>query len=290
MSPIAWDERLISHRYADLSGIRMHYVEAGEGPLVVLLHGFPEFWYSWRHQIPALAKAGYRVVAPDLRGYNLSDKPPRVDDYRIEALAGDVAQLIRALGEERATVVGHDWGGGVAWAFAMEHAEMLERLVIVNLPHPETLARGLRTPRQLVKSWYMIVFQLPAVPERVIRLGNYAQIRHAFNDLVKQGVMNAVDIERYIEALDRPGALTAAINYYRAAFRSGLLTRRFPRIDTPTLVIWGMRDIYLGSELAAPNPALVPNARVERIDDAGHFVQIERPDEVNRHLLAFLKS
>jgi epoxide hydrolase 4 len=284
-------EPSVVHRYADLAGVRLHYVEAGEGPLVVLLHGFPEFWFSWRFQIPALAAAGFRVVAPDMRGYNLSDKPKGVEGYALERLARDVERLIVALGEERAVVVGHDWGGIVAWAVAMLHPERVERLAILNVPHPERFSRGLRTPRQLVKSSYAFFFQIPWLPERVLRAGAFALVRSVFrNDPVRPGTFDEEDIDRYVEALSRPGALTAAINYYRAlARRAPTLARKLRRrIEAPVMVIWGQRDLFLVPELARPDPALVPDARVERLPDASHWVQQDRPERVNALLLDFL--
>jgi pimeloyl-ACP methyl ester carboxylesterase len=279
------------HRYADLADVRLHIVEAGSGPLVILLHGFPEFWYSWRQQIPALAGAGFHAVAPDLRGYNRSDKPAGVRAYGVKALTQDVANLIRDCGAERAMVVGHDWGAVVAWHFAMRYPQMLDRLVIMNVPHPERFLRGLRTLRQLRKSWYMFFFQLPWLPEASIRAGHFATLRHTFRtDPVHPESFSAEDIARYMEAAAQPGALTAAINYYRAAFRPVPAHEQigFQRIDAPVLVIWGERDRYLGSELAEPDRRLVPNVRVERLPDASHWVQVDQPERVNTLLLDFL--
>ena len=286
-------EPSVAHHYADVGGVRLHYVEAGEGPLVVLLHGFPEFWFSWRFQIPALAEAGFRVVAPDMRGYNLSDKPGGVHSHGLGLLARDVERLIGALGEERAVVVGHDWGGIVAWAVAMLHPERVERLAILNVPHPERLSRGLRTPRQLLKSSYAFFFQVPWLPERVIRAGNFASLRTVFrNDPVRPGTFDEGDIDRYVEALSRSGSLTAAINYYRALARQAPAWARElrRRIEAPVLVIWGEKDRFLISELARPDPAWVPDARVERLPDASHWVQQDRPEKVNALLLDFLKA
>jgi pimeloyl-ACP methyl ester carboxylesterase len=283
----------VAHRYADLAGVRLHYVEAGEGPLVVLLHGFPEFWFSWRFQIPALAAAGFRVVAPDMRGYNLSDKPKGVEGYALERLARDVERLIGALGEERAVIVGHDWGGIVAWAVAMLHPERVDRLVILNVPHPERLARGPRTPRQLLKSSYAFFFQIPWLPETVLRARDFAVVRSVFrNDPVRPDTFGEDDIDRYVEALSQPGALTATINYYRAlARRAPALARTLRRrIEAPVLVIWGQRDLFLVPELARPDPAFVPDARVERLPDASHWVQQDRPERVNALLLDFLEA
>src|SRR4051794_34874601 len=195
----------IVHRYADLGHIRLHYAEAGAGPLIVLLHGFPEFWYSWRHQLPALAAAGYRVVAPDLRGYNLSGKPRSVRAYRLRELAHDVAALIRYCGSERAVVVGHDWGGGVAWGVAMRHPALLSRLVILNCPHPVALQRALRTPQQLRRSWYIFFFQLPWLPEASLRAGDFAGLRRLLRTApLRPDAFTDADVERYVAALKRP--------------------------------------------------------------------------------------
>ena len=281
----------VAHRHADLMGLRLHYAEAGEGPLVVLLHGFPEFWFSWRFQIPALAAAGFRVVAPDMRGYNLSDKPKGIESYALEELARDVERLIRALGEERAVIVGHDWGGIVAWAVAILHPERVEKLAILNVPHPERFSRGLRTPRQLLKSLYAFFFQLPWLPERALRAGGFALVRSVLrNDPVRPGTFGEDDIDRYVEALSRPGALTAAINYYRALARRAPAVARAlrRRVEAPVMVIWGQRDLFLIPELARPDPAWVPDARVEHLPDASHWVQQDRPEKVNALLLDFL--
>lgn len=285
-------EGRLTHRYADLD-VRLHYVEAGEGPLVILLHGFPDFWYSWRYQIPALVGAGYRVVAPDMRGYNLSDKPREVASYRAAAVAADVAGLIHACGAERAVVVGHDWGAGVAWQFAMLYPAMVERLAILNVPHPLRMLRALATPRQLLKSWYMFFFQLPWLPQAAIRAGNYLLLRQVLRtDPVRRDAFTSVDIERYVAAAAQPGALTGSINYYRALFRQNpqAAISQIRRIDAPVLVIWGEQDRYLGSELAQPDPRWVPQARVERLPNASHWVHLDQPEEVNRLLLEFLSA
>lgn len=283
---------LIEHRYAQLGNVRLHYVEVGEGPLVVLLHGFPQFWYMWRFQIPALAGAGFRVVAPDMRGYNLSEKPRGVSSYRVELLARDVERLILACGEESAMVVGHDWGAAVAWVTAMMYPERVKRLGILNVPHPERFARGLLRPAQLLRSSYMFFFQIPRLPEKGLVVGDFASLRYALrNEQMHPGAFTDEDIERYVEALARPGALTAALNYYRALFRRNPLKARalLRRIEAPVMVIWGERDRYLGKDLAEPDPTWVPNLRVERLPDASHFVAEDRPDEVNSLLIGFLK-
>ncbi len=282
-----------AHRYADLGDVRLHYVEAGEGPLVLLLHGFPQFWYEWRHQIPALVEAGFRVVAPDMRGYNLSDKPPEVQAYRVDLLARDVKRLILACGERTATVVGHDWGALVAWIAAMRYPGRVERLAILNVPHPARFLDGLLSPVQLLRSSYMFFFQIPRLPEEVIRAGDFALLRSVLRrDPVRPGVFTAEDIERYVGAMARPGALTATLNYYRALLRDPRETQTLlERIEAPVLVIWGEKDRFLSRRLADPPLLWVPNLlRVERLPDASHWVAEDRPREVNTLLLDFLRS
>lgn len=281
--------------YADLDEVRIHYVEAGpaDGPLVVLLHGFPEFWYSWRHQIPALSAAGLRVIAPDMRGYNLSSKPDAVSAYAPSRLARDVRDLIAERGAPTACVAGHDWGAAVAWLTAMAHPEAVERLAILNVPHPRRMLAELRRPsRQLAKSWYMFFFQLPWLPEQAVRADDWRAFRHGFDHDARPGAFTPEDIDRYREAWSQPGAVTATINYYRASMRrpptggSGL-----PPVQAPTLVIWGERDRYLSSALAEPDRADVPGLqRVVRLPDASHWVQHDCPERVSELLIGFFKG
>jgi epoxide hydrolase 4 len=275
-----------TERFVDVGEVRLHVVEAGpeHGELVVLLHGFPEFWWSWRHQIPALAAAGFRVVAPDMRGYNLSDKPYAVSDYRVPRLVADVAGLVRACGRERAHVVGHDWGGAVAWEFAARRPELLGRLVILNVPHPRELLRGLRRPSQLRKSWYMGFFQLPRVPERLLAARDFAALRRVFGD------RPPAEIDKYVEAAKHTRALSGPINYYRAAMRDAARGRppTYRPIVAPTLVIWGENDAFLGKEMARPDSRWVPNTRVEVLAGASHWVQLDAPERVNRLLVEHL--
>jgi pimeloyl-ACP methyl ester carboxylesterase len=283
----------LKHRYADLGDVRLHYVEAGEGPLVLLLHGFPQFWYEWRHQIPALAEAGFRVVAPDMRGYNLSDKPPGVGAYRVQVLARDVERLILACGEQTAAVVGHNWGAIVAWFAAMRYPERVGRLAILNVPHPARFMDGLLSPQQLLRSSYVFFFQIPWLPEEVIRAANFTLLRSVLRrDPVRPGALTAEDIERYTEAMARPGVLTATLNYYRALLRHPRDTQALlERIEAPVLVIWGEKDRALSRWLADPPLLWVPNLlRVERLPEASHWVAEDRPREVNALLLDFLHS
>ncbi len=277
---------VVRHVHVDVGELRLHCAVAGpeDGPLVVLLHGFPEFWWSWRHQIPALATAGYRVVAPDMRGYNLSDKPYGVSSYRIEKLVGDVAGLIRALGRERAHVVGHDWGAIVAWEFAMRRPEMTDRLAVLNVPHPREMVKGLRRAAQLRKSWYIFAFQLPGVPERLIARNDFEFLRRTFKGYPR------ADVDKYVEAARRARNLNGPINYYRAAMQATLRGRApaYRPIPSSTLVIWGEDDAFLGKEMAHPDVRWVPDVRVEMLPGASHWVQLDAPNEVNALLLGHL--
>jgi epoxide hydrolase 4 len=254
--------------YAEVGDQTLHYVEAGDGPLIVLLHGFPEFWFAWRRQIEPLAAAGFRVVAPDTRGYNLSSKPEGFEDYAVELLANDIRGLIEELGAESALLVGHDWGGSIAWTVAMNHPEVVERLAILNAAHPRRLQEGLHHPSQLRKSWHFF--------------------RHFLQDA--NPPYTDQEIERYVEAWSQPGAASGMINYYRASVRSSQkeAAAKLRPISAPTLVIWGERDSYLGSELAEPHADDVPNLdRVERLPDASHWVHHDEAERVNQLLIDF---
>jgi epoxide hydrolase 4 len=276
--------------YAELTGARLHYVEAGTGPLVVLLHGFPEFWYGWRSQILPMAGAGFRVVAPDLRGYNMSSRPKPVSAYGSDLLAADIRDLIHERGAERARVAGHDWGGLVAWATAMNHPEVVEKLAILNAPHPARMLRGMRRPRQMLRSWYVFFFQLPWLPERV----GLRYFQRSLQRDGRRGSFTDEDLVKYRKAWSRPGAMTAMINYYRTLRQSpGELVdqRRYPPVLAPTLMIWGERDRYLGAELAEPDRADVPNFdRVVRFPEASHWVQHDEPERVSELLIEFFRE
>lgn len=283
-------EAQLTHGKADVGGgVQLHYVEAGQGPLVVLLHGFPEFWYSWRHQIGPLAEAGYHVVAPDMRGYNLSDKPRGWRAYDTSLLADDIAGLIRSFGEQSAYVVGHDWGAAVAYSVAMFRPEVVKRLAILNVPHPVRMLEGFRTLKQLRKSWYMFFFQIPRLPEYLFGRDSFSFGKRSLRADSKKAFSDE-DLKRYAEAWSQPGAVTGMINYYRAALRRSprKATAQMKPIEAPTMVIWGMLDRHLGSELAEPPPEWVANVRMERILDATHWVQHDAPERVSELLVDFL--
>jgi epoxide hydrolase 4 len=274
--------------YADVGDVRLHYVEAGEGPLVVLLHGFPEFWYGWRQQIEPLAAAGFHVVAPDLRGYNLSSRPEAVKDYDIGQLTADLDGLIAERGAEKALLVGHDWGGTVAWATAMDHPEVVDRLAILNAAHPRKLSQGLHHPGQLRRSWYFFLFAIPDLPESIVHANDWHFFRHFLHDA--DPAYTPEEIDRYVEAWSQPGAATGMINYYRSSVRTPQKKAEaaIRPIKAPTLVIWGEKDNYLGQDLAEPQHDDVPNLdRVERLPDASHWVHHDAAQQVNQLLTDF---
>jgi pimeloyl-ACP methyl ester carboxylesterase len=286
----------ITHGYADVGGIRLHYAECGGGDeLVILLHGFPECWYSWRHQLPVLGQR-YHVVAPDLRGYNLSDKPTGVENYRIELLVEDVVGLIKHFGRQRAAVVAHDWGAGVAWAVAQRHPEAVSKLVTMQVPPPAAW-RANTTLRQMRASWYMFFFQLPRLPEWWASKNDFAQVEKMYRETTaKPGVFTDDDIKVYKDALRQPGALTSAINYYRAnvfrsLFRGGAETphQGDERIRVPTLFVYGERDFaVLPTTVRGVDRFIDAPYREVRIPDSSHWVQNEAVEEVNAALLQFL--
>lgn len=276
------------HDYIVSNGIRLHYVTQGEGTLILMLHGFPEFWYSWRYQIPEFAK-DHKVVAIDLRGYNDSDKPEETSAYRMSELLEDVAGVIRGLGYERCILVGHDWGGAIAWQFADAHPEMVERLIVMNLPHPAKFQAGLKTPQQLLRSWYIFLFQLPVLPELLLQAGDYQLIGEMFSRMaIDKSAFNPEDLEAYKNAAAKRGALTAMLNYYRNILQSGFTPRKWEKITVPTLLIWGEDDPALGIELTHGTEAYVENLTVRYIPKCSHWVQQERPQLVNQYMREFL--
>jgi epoxide hydrolase 4 len=284
----------IRHGYAQIGDVRLHYAESGEGEqLVVLLHGFPECWHSWRHQLAALGER-FRVVAPDMRGYNLSDKPQRVADYRVDKLVDDVTGLIRHLGARRAAVVGHDWGAAVAWAVAQKNPEYVSKLAALQVP-PGAVWKKNVSLRQMLKSWYMFFFQLPSIPEWWISRNDFADLEKMFRGSARPGTFADADIEVYRGALRKPGALTAAINYYRAnvfsLFSGGGEERRWAasRVTVPTLFVYGERDPFVIPEtVRGVGDFIDAPYREVRLARAGHWVQQEYPQEVNAALLSFL--
>ncbi len=298
----------IRHGYAQVGDVRLHYAERGEGEqLIILLHGFPECWYSWRHQLTALGER-FRVVAPDMRGYNLSDKPPRVEDYRMTALVQDVVSLIRHCGARQAVIVGHDWGAAVAWELAQRHPEYVSKLAALQVPPLAAWSNNL-TLKQLLRSWYMFFFQLPRVPEWWIGAQDFAGVERMFKRTARRGTFTETDIAALKSALRQPGALTASINYYRANLRSLLSQRKGDDeyvignmdaigdvnardvVRVPTLFIYGERDFAIVPEtVRGVSRYVAAPYREVRLANSGHWVQQESPSEVNAALLSFLND
>ncbi|KJH72843.1 alpha/beta fold hydrolase [Aliterella atlantica] len=275
------------HEYIDTNGIKLHYVTQGSGELMLMLHGFPEFWYSWRHQIPEFAQ-NYKVVALDLRGYNDSDKPKERSAYVMDQFIKDIEGVIRGLGYDRAIIVGHDWGGAIAWNFAYSRPQMVERLIVINLPHPAKMAEGLRSPQQLLRSSYMFFFQLPEIPEALIQAGDYELLGRTLQQAtVNKNVFTPADLEAYKDAASKRGALTAMLNYYRNLTHQRMLSSDWSILEVPTLLIWGEGDVALGKELTYNTYAYVRNLQIKYISNAGHFVHQEQPQLVNQYIRDF---
>jgi pimeloyl-ACP methyl ester carboxylesterase len=289
----------LEHKYADVNSIRLHYVTAGKGKLIMFLHGFPEFWYEWKNQLEEFGR-DYHAVAPDMRGYNLSSKPADVEQYRRKYLIEDIRALVEYLGYKKLFLVAHDWGAGVAWPFALRHPDCVEKLIIINGPHPATFARELRdNPKQQKASQYVLVYQT-AKAEEILSRDNYAVlVSSLLDDGLKQGYFTEEDRKAYLDAWSRPGAITGGLNYYRAA-RLGPFTSDSDDIvstDTslltvkvPTLVIWGEKDKYLLTGNLDGLGKYVPNLTIKRIPDGSHWVSHEKPELVNSYIREFIEG
>lgn len=278
------------HNFISTNGINLHYVSQGSGKLMLMLHGFPEFWYSWRHQIKEFA-SDYHTVALDLRGYNDSDKPASLSAYQMSEFIQDLKGVITGLGYEDCILVAHDWGGAIAWNFPYAYPEMVEKLIVLNIPHPAKFAQGLRTPQQLLKSWYILAFQIPFLPEFLFQLNDYQAIKEAFSGMaIDKTAFSEADLNAYRDAAAKPGALTAMINYYRGIFPLLFNSEsEWPILEIPTLTIWGEADTALGKELTYGTEAYVRDWQIKYIPNCSHWVQQEQPALVNSYIWEFLK-
>lgn len=273
-----------------VNGVSLHVVEAGPpaGPLLVLLHGFPEFWWAWRHQITPLAQAGYHVVAPDMRGYNTSQAPQAVSAYQLDTLVSDVVALADSYGAQRFRLVGHDWGGIVAWGVGASHPDRLERLVIMDAPHPDLWAKqALKHPTQALRSTYVALFQLPGLPEAALGALDFAGLRTMVEGSARQDALKPGEIGEYMEAWEQPGSLTAMLNYYRA-LRERNRADPPARILPPTLVLWGEDDVFLEHHVAQAALELCDAGRLSIIPGTTHWLHLEEPARVNAELIGFL--
>lgn len=289
-------------QFIEVNGIKLHVKLAGptDGEPVLLLHGFPEFWYGWRGQIPALVEKGFRVVVPDQRGYNLSDKPAHIEDYRISLLATDAAGLMSALGYEQFHLVGHDWGAAVSWWVARMFPEKLRTLTILNVPYPPLMVKAYRNFNlgQMFKSWYIAFFQIPELPERLLATNNYAPFADAIRRSGHPETFSEEDIAAYREAWGQPGALKAMLNWYRAMLRNNMSSGnnkssevRDPQpFKMPVLILWGEQDIALSKELAQQSIDLCANGRLVFFTGATHWVQHDETEQVNRLLIEHISA
>jgi pimeloyl-ACP methyl ester carboxylesterase len=279
----------VNFRQVALPELRLHVAEAGpeSGPPTILLHGFPEFWFGWRHQIGPLAEAGLRVIVPDQRGYGLSDRPQGVSAYHLDRLAGDVLALADACGFATFRLVGHDWGGLVAWWVASRYPERIDRLAILNAPHPAVVGAYMRHhPGQWLRSTYVGLFQLPHLPERLLMADRCRALRRALSNTSRPGAFATADLDRYVEAWMQPGAMTAMLNWYRALVRLPRTTP--PRVRVPTLILWGRQDTALQPGLAEASLAVCDDGRINWYPRASHWIAHEEPAAVNADLIAFL--
>ena len=290
-------EDTFEREYANVNNIRLHYVTVGKGKLMMFLHGFPEFWYGWRHQIESLVEAGFRVLVPDQRGYNLSDKPAGLEAYRISTLARDVIGLIDAAGRKKVSLVGHDWGAAVAWYVASRYPERLQKLAILNVPHPQVMVDTLLgSPRQMLKSWYIFFFQMPRLPEWILSRRKFALMRRMMYASANPGTFSESDLDQYVQAWSQPGALTAMLNWYRAMFRGNLRVlrqsgrNRATPITVPTLMLWGEKDIALSRDMARPSIDLCDQGELVFFENASHWVQHDEAERVTALLLDFLTN
>lgn len=285
-------------QFIKINDVNLHVVTDGpaNGPSVVLLHGFPEFHYGWRKQIPALAGAGFRVIVPDQRGYNLSDKPRGVSSYSVDTLAKDILDLSDHFGIGKIRLVGHDWGAMVAWTLALNYPERVEKLAILNVPHPDVISRFiLENPVQRKKSWYVFFFQIPYFVEWILRRDDFRNMARMLVGSGKKSTFTREDIAEYKKAWSQPGALTGMLNWYRAivrrSFRYAFQRDKIPlrRVRVPTLILWGKHDVALSHEMVQPSLALCDDGRSVMFEDATHWVQHDKADEVNQHLIEFLR-
>ena len=272
--------------------VTLNAVVAGpkNGPIVLLLHGFPEFWYGWHKQIDPLAAAGFRVIVPDQRGYNKSSKPSGVRSYALTELVSDVIAIADQLGRERIFLTGHDWGAAVAWGVALLHPNRVAKLAILNVPHPSVMRRYLmKNRRQRRKSWYMFFFQLPYLPEAFLSASNFRRGVASLAGSSRPGTFSEDDLTQYRAAWSQPGALTAMIHWYRAAFR---YRATFPNrtVRVPTRILWGMRDRFLMAEMAQESLRYCAQAELIPFPDATHWIQHEEPARVSQILVNFFSN
>jgi pimeloyl-ACP methyl ester carboxylesterase len=272
--------------------VGLHAMAAGpkDGPVVVLLHGFPEFWYGWRGQVEPLATAGFRVIVPDQRGYNLSSKPSGVAAYALRELVSDVIAIADQLGQQKIFLAGHDWGAAVAWSAALLHPQRIAKLVVLNVPHPSVMRRFMtKRLRQTLRSWYIFFFQFPYLPEAFFSALNFRIGARSLVGSSRPGTFSSEDLALYRTAWSQPGAVTAMINWYRALFR--FRTKFADRtVRIPTRILWGERDAFLLAEMAQESLRYCIDAELFTFADATHWLQHEEPTRVSELLIDFFRG
>jgi epoxide hydrolase 4 len=294
----------MQEKYIQTNGITLHTIIDGDdnGEPIIFLHGFPEFWYSWRKQIPFFVQKGYRVIVPDQRGYNLSDKPTDIGEYRISVLATDIVGLMDALGYDKVHLVGHDWGGGAAWWGSTMFPNRLKSLSILNVPYPSIMLKHFTSGNilQLAKSWYMFFIQIPTLPEALTSIGNYQGMVNLLKNTALAGSFSDEDLEKYREAWSRPNAMRSMMNWYRAMFQGAIkgggsrpkgenAAKSKQKLSVPTLLLWGEKDVVLDKSLAEPSINLCEDGELVYFPKSTHWIQHDEPDDVNRYIYEFVE-
>ncbi len=274
----------LRERYIGTNGVKLHVMEAGpaDGPMILFLHGFPEFWYAWRKQLPYFADKGYLVVAPDQRGYNLSDKPEGIAAYKIDELAKDIVGLIDAYGRKQIYLVGHDWGASVSWWVALKYPERIRQLVILNVPHPKVMAKHVFTDtEQMKKSWYIFFFQIPGAVDKLAAATNYDWALDLIKTSANPGAFTPSELEEYRKAFQKPGAFTAMVNWYRAMIQTRQEPPKSFDVTMPMIFMWGEEDVAMLTEMADESMPYCKQGKLIRMPGISHWIQHEQAVKVN---------
>jgi pimeloyl-ACP methyl ester carboxylesterase len=280
----------LRERFIQTNGVKLHVMETGpaDGPMILFLHGFPEFWYAWRKQIDYFADKGYLVVVPDQRGYNLSDKPEGIASYKIDELAKDIIGLIDAYGREKIFLVGHDWGASVSWWVALKYPERLQKLVILNVPHPKVMAKTVFTNvEQMKKSWYIFYFQLPGAVDKLAAATNYQWVLDMITISANHGAFSAAELEEYRKAFSQPGAFTAMVNWYRAMIQTKQEQPQSFDVTVPMILMWGEEDVAMLTEMADESMAYCKQGKLIKFPKVSHWIQHEAADRINPFIAEF---
>jgi pimeloyl-ACP methyl ester carboxylesterase len=283
----------LRERFIETNGIKLHVMEAGpeDGPMILFLHGFPEFWWAWRKQLPYFADKGYRVVAPDQRGYNLSDKPEGVAAYNIDKLAKDMIGLIDAYGQKQVYLVGHDWGASVSWWLALKYPDRFRKLVILNVPHPKIMAKNVFTnTAQMQRSWYIFFFQIPGAVDRLAAAGDYEWVLQLITTSANPGTFSPAELEEYRKAFRQPGAFTAMVNWYRAMIQTQSEPPRSFDVTVPMIFMWGEEDVAMLTEMADQSMRYCKQGRLIKLPGVSHWIQHEAADKVNAQIAEFFEQ